>query len=230
MSDQDYPSLDELLAEIERQTSLDNSLLHSAGTSTHSQSSPELSAGMQAIAALESSLVGSTDRNKSSPSPVDVSPASGVVQLGREMIGGGAPRQEQFGSVALENQATQRQRRLPKLSYRMLGSIAAMLVLAGGLGTALLLTQQNQDIRQYASDPQRQEVPSELQPFQTEEQASSDSSLEDVSREEESSSTNETINQESVRWYRQPVVVAVAAAVASVFILLLVFLHWLFAV
>lgn len=47
---------------------------------------------------------------------------------------------------------TERQRRLPKLDFRMVGGVMAILLLIVGVGTATVLTGQSQDIRQFASE------------------------------------------------------------------------------
>lgn len=49
-----------------------------------------------------------------------------------------------------ESRLTDRQRALPKISYQMLGGIVAILLLVFGVGSATVLTQQSQDIRNQA--------------------------------------------------------------------------------
>lgn len=51
-----------------------------------------------------------------------------------------------------DNNLTPRQRALPKLSFQMLGGVVAIMILMVGVGSATLLTQQGQDIRQQASE------------------------------------------------------------------------------
>jgi hypothetical protein len=47
---------------------------------------------------------------------------------------------------------TERQRRLPKIDFRMVGGVLAMLLLIIGVGTATVLTGQSQEIRQRAAE------------------------------------------------------------------------------
>lgn len=49
-----------------------------------------------------------------------------------------------------ESRLTDRQKSLPKISYRMLGSVVAILLLVFGVGSATVLTQESQDIRNQA--------------------------------------------------------------------------------
>lgn len=51
-----------------------------------------------------------------------------------------------------ESNLTPRQKALPKIPAQMLGGFVAIMILMVGIGSATLLTQQNQDLRQQASE------------------------------------------------------------------------------
>lgn len=216
------PSLDELLAQIEKQTGVDESGMSSQGTPNTSR---PVSKGMEVIDVFESSLVGQSS-NRTSPSPLHTESKTGVKQLSRSMIGGGATTNESYGGAT---GLSMRQQRLPKLSYRMLGSIAAMLVMVLGLGSAVFLTQQSQDIRQYASDPSRQEIPQELRQYMADgEQVPSPDSQQELPQQKPAVMQPQQ-EDANLAWYKQPLVIVGLALVISALLVVGVFLHWLFA-
>lgn len=114
-------SLDDILKEIERD-SISIPQLSSASPSTQPIVTPSI--GMQDVTAhlaVDSGAPGA--------------PVGPSAQPGQDLW---------------ENNLTERQRSLPKLSLKMLGGIAVMFVLTLGLGSVTFLSQQNQDLRQQA--------------------------------------------------------------------------------
>ncbi len=55
-------------------------------------------------------------------------------------------------SILTHSNLNERQKKLPTLSLRMIGSIAAMFVMIAGVGAATTLSQQSQDVRNQAYD------------------------------------------------------------------------------
>ena len=221
------PSLDDVLKEIERDSLNDAS---SVGLSI--QDEPH-SAGMREIAVHEEKQI------SASPSvmPEDFRSDS-IPQITRQFLGGGAVMNQQ-NSTRSSSGLTPRQKALPKLSYRMLGSLAAMFILVIGLGSAVMLSQTPQDIRQYAYDPNAR-VDESLEPYlnkqtdTTEAQMPEDEGTQiDAPTEmpgEQASDTIAPLGPPSTPIWKNPIVVAGAAVIMSGVLILFVFLHWLFAV
>lgn len=68
----------------------------------------------------------------------------------------------------LSSGLSERQRRLPKLDYRMVGGLVAVLLLIVGVSTATILTQESQELRQRAFQPVATATPiPEFQPAVT---------------------------------------------------------------
>lgn len=87
-------------------------------------------------------------------------------------VGFTSPAEETVTDTAhiLSSGLTESQRRLPKLDLRMIGGIVAVLILAVGVGSATLLTQQGQDLRQRAFEGRVEVTPiPQFQPTQPEE-------------------------------------------------------------
>jgi hypothetical protein len=199
-------SLDELLREIENESSV---------------STPELrpnSAGLDNLPEYEA------EKSSSNSSPFLVPEMIGQVpQLTRDMIGGGAEVSENGISV---QGLSARQRALPKISLHMVGSILAVFVLMIGLGSSVLLSQQPQDVRQQAYEGQGVEqtgevaAPNELN--ETSQEAARDSVASEMIADSSSSS-------QAQPFWQQPIFIAGIAIVVSMGLLLVAFLHWLFA-
>jgi hypothetical protein len=211
------PTLDDLLKQIEAENSQEMSL------DEPDYSPRQVSAGLEDIAVHEVSP------QTSSPSPLSMDmPGGGVPQLSRQFIGGGNTVNEQMIHPSSEG-LDARQRALPKLSYRMLGSIVAALVLTVGLSSAVYLSQQPQDVRQYAADPSARIDP-EIEQFRadTTEQAG-----DEVMQEGDDIAARTSTAQgvpTSQPWWQSPVLIAGTAILVSALLILAVFLHWLFAI
>lgn len=68
----------------------------------------------------------------------------------------------------LSSGLSERQRKLPKIDYRMVGGLVAVLLLIVGVGSATLLTQESQELRQRAYQPIATVTPiPEFQPVAT---------------------------------------------------------------
>jgi len=140
-----------------------------------------------------------------------------VPQLTREMVGGGRAVSEQ---ALVSEGLSARQQRLPKISLHMVGSVLAVFVLMIGFGSSVLLSQQQQDVRQQAYEGEMQVV-----------EESSQSEM-------ESGDTSESVIQQNglpelrppTPWWQSPYVIAGAAVILSGVLLLAAFFHWLFAV
>lgn len=111
--DANHPSLDDILADIQRQSTPDPEITSAGGNSVpHAYS-----AGMADISAHIAPQPASTEH----------------------------PETEIW-----ESNLSPRQRLLPKIDMRMIGGIVAVMVMALGIGSATILTQRSQDIRQQA--------------------------------------------------------------------------------
>lgn len=214
------PSLDDLLAEIEKEAASELSVESAGGD----ELAKPVSAGMGEVAVHEEVPA------PASPSPLKFdSQGSAIPQITRQYLGGGTVVSDNMQIPGL----TPRQQALPKLSFRMLGSIAAMLVLVVGLGSAVVLTQRPQDIRQYASDQSNQQLDPELQQYMSDDSAAPttmDQADQDIGSAPAEGNALAMMNQAvSQPWWQNPVVIAAAAVVISAFLILAVFLHWLFA-
>jgi len=142
-----------------------------------------------------------------------------VPQLTRDMVGGGRVVGEQ---ALVPEGLTPRQQRLPKISLHMVGSVLAIFVLMIGLGSSVLLSQRQQDVRQQAYEGEMQMVEESDQDALESgaETGLSDSALEAAAQ----------VVTDSLPWWQQPLVIAGAAVVLSGVLLLAAFFHWLFAV
>lgn len=121
-------------------------------------------------------------------------------------------------SLLAESALSARQKRLPKLSLQMFGSLAAVFLLVVGAGSATVLTQQSQDVRQQASDGRLANIRVSPSP---------DSNVKypyPVSYEEDQSS------EQKVKQQRSPVVWIGGFLIALSIVLLLGLFVWLFAV
>lgn len=227
------PSLDELLKQIEQEAADELNVASLGGDEVE----VKVSAGMDAMNVHEEVA------RPASPSPLNVDfQASSIPQITRQYLGGGAVVSDNVQMPGL----TPRQKALPKLSFRMLGSIAAILVLVIGLGSAISLTQQSQDVRQYAYDPNTRVDP-ELQQYVADGETVEQPQVVTEGTGEETPGqemvdTNQAVGEKAVAsadevqvptmtpWWQQPIVIAGAALVISALLILVVFLHWLFAV
>lgn len=224
------PSLDDILKQIEMDAGLQ---INSQGGDGNQ--SP-ISAGMTEVSAHESRPA------TPSPSPLQLDAATtGIPQISRQYLGGGAVVSDNVQVPGL----SARQKGLPKLSYRMLGSLAAVFVLVIGLGSAVLLTQQPQDVRQYAFDPAARLDP-ELQQYvaqgsgeevEVPGETTQRPAVPDTTDTTDTSTTAETYVQAAPDpatttrpWWQNPLVLAGVSVVVSAGLILAVFLHWLFAV
>lgn len=140
-----------------------------------------------------------------------------VPQLTREMVGGGRAVSEQ---ALVSEGLSARQQRLPKISLHMVGSVLAVFVLMIGLGSSVLLSQQQQDVRQQA--------------FEGEMQVVEDGSTVSMEESEQSDSVQPAATAQAMveptPWWQSPYVIAGAAVILSGVLLLAAFFHWLFAV
>ncbi len=151
------PSLDDILKEIERDSL--NEVSMNDPVTGYIPSAESKSAGMQEVAVHEE------HQTQSSPSVMaEDFRADSIPQITRQFLGGGTVMNETSPVPGLPTGLTARQKALPKLSFRMLGSLAAMFVLVIGLGSAVMLSQKPQDIRQYAYDPETRVDPA-LEPY-----------------------------------------------------------------
>lgn len=210
----DNPSLDDLLKQIEQET-VDLPIDSSGGGPVVVKAS----SGMKEVSVHEEELP------TASPSPLNIDiNASGIPQLSRQYIGAGPVVSD---NMQMPDGEARRQSSMPKLSYRMLGSLAAVLVLVAGLGTALVLSQQPQDLRQYASDVPAQ-IYSELEPYL----ADGQTAQEFVRERSDSRSETLAMATQPIKtiWWQNPLIIAGAAVLISGLLITLVFLHWLFAV
>lgn len=82
--------------------------------------------------------------------PVSVSLQSGY--LSEQAMAQNAVTAVQDRNELWESNLTPRQKALPKIPSQMLGGFVAIMILMVGIGSATLLTQQNQDLRQQASE------------------------------------------------------------------------------
>ena len=218
------PSLDDLLKQIEEESASGLSINSSGGE----ELPPKVSAGMKEVAVHEDAPT------PASPSPLNMDMGSNEIpQITRQFIGGGAVVSDNVQVPGL----TARQKALPKLSFRMLGTLAAMLVLVAGLGSAVVLTQQSQDVRQYAYDPAAKTDPN-LQQYMADESVTGDqAAMPDKTGDQMPEVAQDTTSQTAVTlpvttniWWQNPLLIAGAAVVLSALLILAVFLHWLFAV
>lgn len=221
------PSLDDILKEIER-----DSMSDAAAIGSLVNDEPR-SAGMSDVTVHEQ------PPKVSSPSPMaEDFRADSIPQITRQFLGGGSVMSEQSSSPGQPAGLSPRQKALPKLSYRMLGSLAAMFILVVGLGSAVMLSQTPQDIRQYAYDPNAKVDPA-LEPYLNK-QAASDDEIEapaDTAADELASDPSTDKQAVDVQmpvqpapWWQDPLLIAGAAVIISGILILAVFLHWLFAV
>jgi len=228
------PSLDDILKEIERDSITDAAVMNPY-FDTEAKS-----AGMAEVAVHEQRP------NSSSPSIMAEDFRSDTIpQITRQFLGGGAVMNKASASGAPAG-LSPRQKALPKLSYRMLGSLVAMLVLVVGLSSAVMLSQKPQDIRQYAFDPNTR-VDSSLEPYLNKEaEQPSEPSNDELAQEpgiaddpsapidQPTQPTNQQsenlLAPQSQVWWQNPVVIAGGAVILSGILILAVFLHWLFAV
>jgi len=218
-------SLDDLLREIETEQGGDST----SPTQAHS-------AGLEDLSPHETPPV------QPNSSPFLVPEMIGnVPQLTREMVGGGNVVSEQ--ALAPES-LSERQRRLPKISIHMVGSVLAVLVLVFGLGSSVLLSQQKQDVRQQAYEGTLSVEERERAGENAAEESTAEETTEQIS--EETSETSESIDetqaisqeepagqpasQPAAPWWQHPVAIAGGAVLLSAVLLLGVFFHWLFAV
>jgi len=244
------PSLDDILKEIEQESQreieaelgkwqaeekkeVSQQSLTSSGTR---QDLKPPSAGMADVSAHE------IKQDDASPSPLshDVN-LSGIPQLSRQMLAGSAVVSERASSGQVGSTAFRRN--LPKLSYRMLGSIAAVLVLTVGLASAIWLSSQPQDLRQYAYEETATEPAVIGQPISSggadasQTAGDSDTVAGEIVSDPNKPGQIAYVTQpeagqlrDSKVWWRNPWIVAGATIVVSGLLLLIVFLHWLFAI
>lgn len=210
----DNLSLDDLLKQIEEET-MDVKIESTGGESVI----PKTSSGMKEIGVHEEEMP------TASPSPLNVDiNASSIPQISRHYLGTGPVVSDNMQQPGGESS---RQSSLPKLSYRMLGSLAAVLVLVAGLGTALVLSQQPQDLRQYASE-QSGRIDPELEPYLADGKTVQDLGSEQTGETSEAVVMDNQPNK--YIWWQSPLIIAGAAVLISGLLITLVFLHWLFAV
>jgi hypothetical protein len=229
------PSLDDILKEIERDSITDASAMSSV------MGEEAKSAGMAEVAVHEQRP------SISSPSIMaEDFRADNIPQITRQFLGGGAVMNEKVSVPGVPTGLSPRQKALPKLSYRMLGSLAAMLVLVVGLSSAVMLSQKPQDIRQYAFDPNTR-VDSSLEPYRNKqaeqptepvnEPTSGDQPVQEPSvtgdqtaPQAQPAQLETVLAPQNQVWWQDPLVVAGGAVILSGILILAVFLHWLFAV
>lgn len=82
-------------------------------------------------------------------------PDAAPLMLAGEPAGVAARQETNAADTAhlLSSGLSERQRKLPKIDYRMVGGLVAVLLLIVGVGSATLLTQESQELRQRAYQP-----------------------------------------------------------------------------
>lgn len=174
--------------------------------------------------------------------PVRARPVAALSETNSEITDSGVGQLARQELPPLSNSSVYRQARLPRLSARFVGGLVATLVLVTGLGTALVLQGQEQDIRQYATTPERQEIPTDLEVYQPQSinsggrQTDNQLVTKPTGKTEQTDQTGQ--KQLASRWdnlktklsqnISTPLIVGGAIIIASL-IWLLIFFHWLFA-